>query len=307
MVRGTGKREKIVTVCLANRARSPTAEWLLHRDYKVKSCGTAEFDATKPCDKWDMRWATKVLVMEPYQKTNLDTRFPNETRGGKVQVLDVPEVGKYSCQPSLLTEIADRLKERGLRVRNIKDLNRASNACAEWTWRMAERKLRAKEFGAKSYQLEDFWTPHGEGEDEALGVEFGVIPKVRALEPWQIEEQQAFFRASQAHGGQGGITRPTGELSDAEIEALFKQVALENKEPEPIITPEDIEEVRESLREEIDEREAQRKKPKPWQLRADDFQIIKEIETPASNVKKQKKLMDTLKDYTDSVKEFFKS
>lgn len=289
MARGTKRKDRIVTVCLANRARSPTAEWLLHRDYKVKSCGTAEFDATKPCDKYDMKWATRVLVMEPYQKINLDTRFPRETAGDKVEVLDVPEVGKYSCQPSLLVEIADRLKERGLRVRNIKDLNRASNACTEWTWRMAERKLRAKEFGKKSYQLEDFWTPRTESEAEAIGVEFGVIPKVRALEPWQIEEQRAFFRASQAHGGQGGITAPTRKLSDKEIEAIFKQIAEENGEPEPVVTPEDIEEVRGTLDE--------------GDLTADDFQIIHEVEEP----KKKKSLMNTLEEYTDYVKEFFKS
>lgn len=223
----TRKKDKIVTVCLANRARSPTAEWLLHRNYKVKSCGTAEFDATKPCDKWEMKWATKVLVMEPYQKANLEARFP-EARG-KVEVLDVPEVGKYSCQPSLLTEIAQRLEEHHLKVRNIKDTTRASYDCAEWTSRNAERKMRSAQ--TQSYALTDYWTP-----EQALDVwEEGVVTRpTGALEPWQIEERRAFERAASASTrGQGGITRVSEdeggmrvwlgdkELNEDEVAALF--------------------------------------------------------------------------------------
>lgn len=249
------KRAKIVTVCLANRARSPTAEWLLHRNYKVKSCGTAQFDATKPCDQWLMKWADKVLVMEPYQKDNLEQRFPDAH--GKVEVLDVPEVGKFSCQPSLIREIADRLLEHGFRVRNIKDIANASNECMYWTSEMAGRKMKSKQ--ARSYALTDYWTPFGEND-----VEVGAPERSKPLAPWQIEERLAFMRASALPHGQGGIswaeedlggelplkpedfepenenaprvTEDTGgmrvwvgdkELNDEEIDALTSNAALE--------------------------------------------------------------------------------
>lgn len=251
-----------MTVCLANRARSPTAEWLLHRNYKVKSCGTAEFDATKPCDKYDMKWANRVLVMEPYQKENLEMRFPNETRGGKVELLDVPEVGKYSCQPSLLIEIADRLREHNLKVRNIKDVGRASNECMVWTSQMADRKMRAKQ--QRSYALTDFW--------DTGKVETDEMPlRERKLEPWQIEEEKAFMRASQAgRHGQGGIARVVED--DAGMKVFFGGKEL---------TPEEVNEMF--------------------------VDVGDEAVIPITRPKKTEKLVGELKKYADEVKKFFQS
>lgn len=259
MVAKTRKKEKIVTVCLANRARSPTAEWLLHRHYRVKSCGTAQFDATKPCDKWDMKWATKVLVMEPYQKDNLESRFPKEA-AGKVEVLDVPEVGKYSCQPSLLEEIAQRLEERHFKVRNIKDLTRASGECMDWTSSLAERKIKGKR--AQSYVMTDYWTPSQARDTWAETDEFGRKP----LEPWQIEEEKAFQRASRAS------RKTTATRAETPVETWYGEDI-----PQDILV---------ELREQYE-----KEKPVPV-----------DYEEP-----KSRKVRNKLKEYAESVKEFFQS
>lgn len=150
------RREKVVTVCLANAARSPTAEWLLLNTYRVKSCGTS-LGAHKPCDKIDMAWADYVLVMEDYQKKSLEERFPHET-AGKITVLQVPEIGKYACQDSLIWEIRDRLKENGFKPREIKNIEKDSEKCMDYIIPMAERKDRARV--AKTYALTDYWSPY---------------------------------------------------------------------------------------------------------------------------------------------------
>lgn len=262
-------KERIVTVCLANRARSPTTEWLLHRDYRVKSCGTAEFDATKPCDQYDMKWATRVLVMEAYQKRNLEQRFPEET-AGKVENLDVPEVGKYSCQPSLLEEIAKRLEEHGYRHRNIRNLGEASNNCIQWTSNMADRKLRAQIASDKVRILDLF------GERIPVPVrETTAITEARALEPWQIEEQEAFERARRVPSGQGGITWFT----------------TEKEKPETLSTTED----KEGMRVWLGDQEL---------TDAEIDSLVMGQQAPKK--KGQTKLMEELKKYADSVKEFFK-
>lgn len=282
-------KEKIVTVCLANRARSPTAEWLLHRDYKVKSCGTAEFDATKPCDQYDMKWANRVLVMEPYQKANLEQRFPAETAGGKVEVLDVPEVGKYSCQPSLIDEIAQRLREHHLRVRDIRNLSQASSECIQWTSNMADRKMRGR--AMKSRQIMDYIQRYGEFPPD-VGDFLVPVPRSGAKEPWQIEEERAFARASAQAGGQGGITRMIGG--------------------EPVHQPEEAWASLENLGDERARQPRVTEDERGMQVWMDDKELTDEaidrmiMGEQAPKEKKQKKLTDALKEYAESVKEFFK-
>lgn len=295
MVKHTRKQTRVMTVCLANRARSPTAEWLLHRNYKVKSCGTAEFDATKPCDQYDMRWANKILVMEPYQKANLEARFPKET-AGKVEVLDVPEVGKYGCQPSLLTEIQQRLEEHHLKTRDIRDTTRASNECNEWIWRSAERKMRGQK--SLSYQIIDYWTP-SQARDAWEGVDMFASPTTTEApgQEWRAEEARAFARAADASRRRGGAIVPaqsemedTGglrvwfgdrELTDAEIEKQFDAIAKQAREEEA--------------------REEQMSKKE-----ATERGLLAGLQEPKRRTK-QAKLMDELKKYAEDVKKFFES
>lgn len=158
------KKLKIMTVCLANCARSPTAEWLLLPNYKVKSCGTAA-RATKPCDKWDMKWANKVVVMEPYQKQTLESRYPTDTRG-KVINLNVPEIGEFGCEASLMSKIEFALIANGFKTRTIKNIRRAEDECTQWVFNMATRKAKGKR--ARSYVLPEYFPPEKHELEEAM-------------------------------------------------------------------------------------------------------------------------------------------
>lgn len=155
-------KKKVLTVCLANAARSPTAEWLLQgQGYKVKSCGVAEV-ATKPCDTQDLKWADRVVVMETYMKENLEKRFPEAK--GKITVLEVPEVGKWACSPSLIDEISEALKQNRFRVRKTKEMTKASQDCQNFAWNMSIRKQRA----SRDYKLIDYWDVTPEFTEEEI-------------------------------------------------------------------------------------------------------------------------------------------
>lgn len=162
------KKTRVLTVCLANAARSPTAEWLLVRNYNVKSCGVSKV-ACKPCEKADIKWADKIVVMEPYQEDNLRRRFPKETRN-KIVMLDVPEIGKYRCMPSLITEIQDTLKFNGFKPRKTPNLAQAQEECAHWTWRRQEEKEKSKSCwflgDFKEPEFEGHWAPKKEEKEE---------------------------------------------------------------------------------------------------------------------------------------------
>lgn len=149
MLSGKTKRQKVLTVCLANASRSPTAEWLLSSNYKVKSCGVAE-TANKYCVRKDIDWADKIVVMEPYQKKALAKRFPRAEH--KIVMIDVPEVGKYCCEPSLIKEIRGRLVEHGFRPRAIVNMDKDRMQCHRFTENIWKRKVQ----GQVNYPLVDY-------------------------------------------------------------------------------------------------------------------------------------------------------
>jgi predicted protein tyrosine phosphatase len=82
----------LLFVCSRNQWRSPTAEAIYkdHQIYTAKSAGTAHSARIRITAKLIL-WADLVFAMEKRHKDQLLERFPSETAGKPIIVLDITD------------------------------------------------------------------------------------------------------------------------------------------------------------------------------------------------------------------------
>src|ERR1700756_3313528 len=82
----------ILFVCSRNQWRSPTAEAIYKRQsgLHVKSAGTEPSARIKLTAKIIM-WADIIFVMEKKHKQKMMEKFPFETEGKQIIILDIPD------------------------------------------------------------------------------------------------------------------------------------------------------------------------------------------------------------------------
>lgn len=87
---------RILFVCSENRLRSPTAAAIFaeYEDVETQSAGT-HADCDTPVSKALLEWADVVLVMEDSHRNKILSAFPDESKGLKIGVLDIPDHFDY--------------------------------------------------------------------------------------------------------------------------------------------------------------------------------------------------------------------
>jgi protein-tyrosine-phosphatase len=120
------RKRRILTVCYGNFHRSRTAEWLLHKNYNVESCGVWS-GAVKPIDRRLVEFADQIVVMEDYMADEIAYRYPKAKN--KITVLGVADTGICS---ELVLELSDKLQAEGFRTLGITDVDQAVQECREW-------------------------------------------------------------------------------------------------------------------------------------------------------------------------------
>ena len=100
---------KLLFVCILNLQRSPTAESLFDNNekYEAESCGIDIF-AKKQINEKVIKWADIIFCMENIHKKFILERFPKESKGKKIIVLDIPDV-YFRDDPELREILAEKL------------------------------------------------------------------------------------------------------------------------------------------------------------------------------------------------------
>ena len=100
---------KLLFVCILNLQRSPTAESLFDNNekYEVESCGI-NLLAKKQINEKVIKWADIIFCMENIHKKFILERFPKESKGKKIIVLDIPDV-YFRDDPELREILAEKL------------------------------------------------------------------------------------------------------------------------------------------------------------------------------------------------------
>lgn len=86
----------ILFVCSRNKWRSATAETIYknHPDHQVRSAGTEPSARIKINVKLII-WADLIFVMEKKHKQRITARFPEESDGKEMIILDIPDDYQY--------------------------------------------------------------------------------------------------------------------------------------------------------------------------------------------------------------------
>jgi protein-tyrosine phosphatase len=86
----------ILFVCSRNKWRSPTAEAIYRnsKEHTAKSAGTEPSARIKLTAKL-VAWADIIFAMEKRHKQRMMERFPSETEGKEIVVLDIPDEYQY--------------------------------------------------------------------------------------------------------------------------------------------------------------------------------------------------------------------
>ena len=100
---------KLLFVCILNLQRSPTAESLFDNNekYESESCGIDIF-AKKQINEKVIKWADLIFCMENIHKKFILERFPKESKGKKIIVLDIPDV-YFRDDPELREILVEKL------------------------------------------------------------------------------------------------------------------------------------------------------------------------------------------------------
>ncbi len=138
-----GKR--ILTVCFGNLHRSRAAEWLLHCNYAVESCGIWD-RAVRPIRKRLVENKDKILVMNQYMANEIAYRYPKAK--GKILVLDVEDPMCITAE--LILELQTKLKAAGFRTRSVKNADDAVVECRRWIEEKINAELNAPHFSRYS-------------------------------------------------------------------------------------------------------------------------------------------------------------
>lgn len=97
---------KVLFICNQNRHRSVTAEEIFADRYETKSAGL--FNDT-PVTAEQLEWADLVIVMEDFQRGELNTRFPKQYMKKRILCLDIPDIYLY-MSPELVELLKSKMK-----------------------------------------------------------------------------------------------------------------------------------------------------------------------------------------------------
>ena len=100
---------KLLFVCTLNLQRSPTAESFFdnNKKYEAESVGIHE-SAFKKISKPSVRWADIIFCMENIHKKFILEKFPKESKGKKIIVLDIPDI-YFRNDPELREILEEKL------------------------------------------------------------------------------------------------------------------------------------------------------------------------------------------------------
>lgn len=119
-------KQKILTVCYGNLHRSRTAEWLLHKNYIVDSCGVWEYAFTEISQN-KVDTSDTIVVMEQYMADYIAKKYPEVKN--KLMVLEVEDT--IIC-PELILELNSKLKARDLKTLKFENPIQATKDCTLW-------------------------------------------------------------------------------------------------------------------------------------------------------------------------------
>jgi predicted protein tyrosine phosphatase len=99
----------LLFICSRNQWRSPTAEEIYknHAFIKVRSAGT-EPSARIKLNAKTILWADLIFVMEKKHKERVLQKFPNESHGKEIIVLDIADEYKF-MDAELIEEIETKV------------------------------------------------------------------------------------------------------------------------------------------------------------------------------------------------------
>ena len=97
---------KLLFICNQNQYRSPTAREIFKNEFETKSAGL--FSET-PVTKEELEWADLVIVMEDFQRKELEQRFPEEFMKKRVLTLNVRDEYQY-MQPELVSLLKEKMQ-----------------------------------------------------------------------------------------------------------------------------------------------------------------------------------------------------
>lgn len=92
----------LLFICSRNKWRSRTAETIFknRHSFQVKSAGTSPSALIKVTEKM-LIWAEMIFVMEKKHKQKLLQRYPEQSAGTEIIVLDIPDDYQY-MDPGLI-------------------------------------------------------------------------------------------------------------------------------------------------------------------------------------------------------------
>jgi predicted protein tyrosine phosphatase len=104
-----GDAKRVLCCCSAGLLRSPTAAVVLSQEpynYNTRAVGVVPEYALVPIDPVLVDWADEIVVMESWQADTVRIDFPEESKGKRVIVLNVPD--KY---PRMNPELVELIKK----------------------------------------------------------------------------------------------------------------------------------------------------------------------------------------------------
>lgn len=108
--------KRVITMCSAACLRSPTAAVVLSQDpfnFNTRAVGLTDEYAIVKLDEGLVLWADEFVVMEPWMKDRIRSRWEDISQGReplKIVVLDIPDDFQYR-DPELMRLIKDRYLE----------------------------------------------------------------------------------------------------------------------------------------------------------------------------------------------------
>lgn len=103
---------KILFICTAALQRSPTAAELVNSKYdnhEAKYAGIHP-SAEIPITKESIEWADKIITMEEFQKTMIESKFPKETEEKELYALKIPDIYPKN-DPELIEILEEKLEK----------------------------------------------------------------------------------------------------------------------------------------------------------------------------------------------------
>lgn len=107
-----GDYRRVLCVCSAGVLRSPTTAWVLSNppfNFNTRAAGIEVDYALVPVDEVLVNWADEIVVMEPWHKEALDSKFSDH--GKPVHVLGVPDNYEYRSE-----KLAQMIKDKYIAV-----------------------------------------------------------------------------------------------------------------------------------------------------------------------------------------------